>query len=100
MGANLELLARLLVDVRRPVDGEFLDPGRQGNRSANPGAGALGRGHDLLRRSVEHPVIERLQTDADVLRVHFVMSLPAWTGRLAPSAGRNASLGNRNDDAR
>src|SRR5271169_4014881 len=79
VGANLELLARFLVDMRRPVDGEFLDPGRQGNRSANPGAGALGRGHDLLRRSVEHAVIERFQTDTDVLRIH--VSNPCRPGR-------------------
>ena len=28
--ANFELLARLLVDVRRSIDSELLDPGRQG----------------------------------------------------------------------
>src|SRR5208283_6020622 len=68
--ANFELLARLLVDVRRTVHRELLDPRRQRDRPANPGAGALGRGHDLLRRSVEHTVIERLETDPDVSRVH------------------------------
>src|SRR5580658_1526 len=82
MGANFELLARLLIDMRRAVDGEFLDPGRQGYRSANPGAGALGRGHDLLRRSVEHAVIERFQTNSDVLRVHMSNSCrPGWGAR-------------------
>src|SRR5271166_5187220 len=101
--ANLELLARLLVDMGRAVHREFLDPRRQWNGSANPGAGALGRGHDLLRRSVEHSVIERLETDSDVLRVHVSNPWPARMGRMAaPSmfAGREALLGDRDDDSR
>src|SRR4051812_32029548 len=32
---HLELLARLLVDVRRAVDGEFLDARRKGNGAAD-----------------------------------------------------------------
>src|SRR5262245_622427 len=47
VGAHLELLAALLVDVRRSVDGEFLDLGRQRNRAAHLSAGALGGSHDL-----------------------------------------------------
>src|SRR6478736_1063267 len=39
VGAHLELLTALLVDVRRTVDGELLDAGRQRNRSANLGTG-------------------------------------------------------------
>src|SRR5690606_40738749 len=34
VSAHLELLAALLVNVRRTVDGELLDAGRQRNRSA------------------------------------------------------------------
>src|SRR5256885_6409676 len=74
--AHLELLAALLVDVRRPVDREFLDSGRQRDRSAHLRAGALRRVDDFARRRVEDAVIERLEPDADVLAVHF-NSLPA-----------------------
>src|SRR5208282_2196935 len=84
VGANFELLARLLVDVRRSVHGEFLDPRRQRDRPTDPRAGALGRRDDLLRRSVEHSVIERLEADADVLRVH---DLDPW-----PRAGEARGL--------
>src|SRR6059058_4379575 len=45
--ADFELLARLLVDVRRAVDGEFLNLRRQGDRPAHGRAGALRRVHDL-----------------------------------------------------
>src|SRR5882672_10693857 len=50
---HLELLAALLVDVRRAVDREFLDPGRQRNRPAHLRACALGGCHDLARRRIE-----------------------------------------------
>src|SRR5215468_7646402 len=73
VGAHLELLAALLVDVRRPVDREFLDPGRQRDRPAHLRAGALGGRDDLARRRIEDAVIERLEPDPDVLAVHGLL---------------------------
>src|SRR5215510_4137151 len=73
VGAHLELLAALLVDVRRAVDGEFLDLGRQRNRAAHLSACALGGRHDLARRRIEDAVIERLEPDPDVLTVHGLL---------------------------
>src|SRR3546814_5714767 len=52
VGTDLELLAALLVDVRTPQHREPLDTGRQRDRSANAGAGALGRVDDLPGRLV------------------------------------------------
>src|SRR5271167_4736596 len=85
VGANFELLARLLIDVRRTVHGELLDPRRQRNWPADPSAGALGGGHNLLRRSVEHAVIERFEADADVLRIHGFKSLAGADGAENPA---------------
>src|SRR5271170_1894887 len=68
--AHFELLAALLVDVRRAVDGELLDLGWQRNRPAHLRAGALCRGDDLARRRIEDAVIERLEPDSYVLTVH------------------------------
>src|SRR5688572_21364591 len=48
--AGLELLHRLLVDVRRTVDRELLDARRQRDRAGNAGAGALRGFDDVLRR--------------------------------------------------
>src|SRR5215470_2849630 len=53
VGADLELLARLLVDVRRAVDREALDTGRQRNRSSHAATGATDRFDDLAHRLVE-----------------------------------------------
>src|SRR5262245_2803637 len=73
MRAHLELFAALLVDVRRPVDRELLDLGRQRNRAAHLRARALGGRHDLARRSIEDAVIERLEPDPDILAVHGLL---------------------------
>src|SRR5580700_6018513 len=70
MRAHLELLAALLVDVRRTVDRELLDLGRQRDRSAHLRTGALRRIDDLARRRIEDAVIERLEPDSYVLTVH------------------------------
>src|SRR6202012_2072117 len=72
--ADLELLARLLVDVRRTVDGETLDERGQRNRAAHGRAGALGGVHDLTGRMVQHPVVEGLEPDADILSIHLALS--------------------------
>src|SRR5262249_2529 len=74
MSAHLELLAALLVDVRRTVHGEFLDLGRQRNGSAHLRAGALCRIHDLARRRIEDAMVERLEPDADVLTINIVQT--------------------------
>src|SRR4249920_3255580 len=69
VGAHLELLAALLVDVRRTVDGELLDAGGRRNRSANLGTGTFRRVHDLAGRRIENSMVERLERDANVLAV-------------------------------
>src|SRR5690242_17304000 len=70
VGSHLELLARLLVDVRRTVDGELLDARRKGNGSANESTRAARRIGDVASRLVEHSMIERLQANPDILRFH------------------------------
>src|SRR6202011_1333148 len=68
--AHLELLAALLVDVRRTVDGELLDAGRQRNGSANLSTGPFRRVHDLTRRRIENSMVARLETYPNILAVH------------------------------
>src|SRR5260221_7490585 len=80
MGPDLKLLARLLVDVRRTQNGEFLDLGRQRDRTAYARAGTLGRADDLAGRLVEHAMIVRPQADPDILAVHCYV--PSCLSRL------------------
>jgi hypothetical protein len=53
VGADLELLARLLVDVRAAKDREFVDAGGERDRPRDASAGALCGVDDLARRLVE-----------------------------------------------
>src|SRR5580704_4835741 len=64
MRADLELLARLLVEVRRAQHGEFLDPRRQRDGTAHARPGAAGGLHDLAGRLVEHAMIVRPEANA------------------------------------
>src|SRR6195952_1894113 len=70
VGAHLELFTALLVDVRRTVDGELLDAGRQRNGSASLSTGTFRRVHDLAGTRIENSMVERLETDANILAVH------------------------------
>src|SRR6516225_9577969 len=70
VGAQLELITRVLVGMRRDEHGEALHLGRQRHRPLDGRAGALGRLHDLARRAVDQAMIERLQADTDVLVCH------------------------------
>src|SRR5581483_3021358 len=72
--ADLELLPRLLVDVRGTVHGEAFDVRGQRDGTRDPPAGAADRLHDLPHRLIEQPVIVRLQADADLL-VHSARSI-------------------------
>src|SRR6516162_11785925 len=73
MGADLELLARLLVDMWRAQHREFLDFGRQRDRTTDARTGPFGSIDDLASRLVENAVIIGPQANADVLIVdcHF-----------------------------
>src|SRR5690606_5941330 len=68
--AHLKLLPALLVDVRRPVHRETLDPRRQRDRPPHLCACAFSGVHDLARRCIQYSMIERFKPDADVLAVH------------------------------
>src|SRR2546430_966333 len=68
--ADLELLARLLVDVRRAQHAVLVDLGGQRDGPRHLGARALGRVDDLAGRLVQQPVIVGLEADAD-LRCHL-----------------------------
>ncbi len=68
--AGLELLHRLLVDVRGAVDREFLDASRQRNGAGNAGSGTLGGFDDVLGRLVNDPIVETLELDANSLAFH------------------------------
>src|SRR5690606_14595166 len=57
---QLELLAALLVDVRRAEHGPALNARRERDRPANPRAGLLRRTHDIRRSLIDHRVIETL----------------------------------------
>src|SRR5262252_4395389 len=65
--ADLELLPRLLVDVRRTQHRPLVLRRGQRNRARQPRAGALRGVDDLTGRLVEHPVVVRLQPDANLL---------------------------------
>src|SRR5712691_8032961 len=69
--ADLELLARFLVDMGRAQHRELLDLGWQRDRAAHPRSGPL-RGIDALAgRLIEHAMIVRPEADADVLVVAY-----------------------------
>src|SRR5271168_67687 len=50
MSSYFKMLARLLVDVRRAVDGEALDTSRQRDRTRHAAAGAPNSIHDFANR--------------------------------------------------
>src|ERR1700732_5058020 len=81
MSPYLELFARFLIDMRRPVDAEFLDLRRQRNGAPHLGARPLRRRDNLLRRGIEDSMIECLEANANILAVHLMKSLPAGRGR-------------------
>src|SRR5256885_4987670 len=70
MRADLELVAGGLVDVRRAQEIEALLARRQRHRAAHDRTGALRRIHDLERRLVDQPVVERFETNSDALALH------------------------------
>src|SRR5215472_13416602 len=68
--AHLEVLARVLVLVRRPDDAVHVLLRGQRDRPGNPRASARHRVNDLPRRAVDDLVVIRLEPDADLLSRH------------------------------
>src|SRR5579864_175028 len=74
VGAQLELVARVLVGVRRDEHREALHLGRQRHRALHGRTGALRGLDDLACGRVDQAMVERLQADADVLIRHGLLS--------------------------
>src|SRR3954449_12296057 len=96
VGAHLEVLAGVLVLVRRADDAVHVLLGRQRHRAGDLGTRAGDGVHDLARRGVDHLVVIGLEPDADLLSRHrslssFVSCLrvpsarPGWAVRCTPS---------------
>src|SRR5262249_18013069 len=88
--ADLELLTRLLVDVRRAIHGEAFDVRRRRN---GPGDAATRLTHgldDLLHRLIEQAMVVVLEPYPDLL-VHGFVGSPACS-QLAPALSLLASL--------
>src|SRR3954464_11441052 len=92
VGAHLELLAAFLVDVWRTVHREFLDLGRQRDRTTHLRARALGGVDDLAGRRIENAVIERLEPDPDILAVHELLLRQGGRGSRAPKPRSHYSM--------
>ncbi|MEY4165705.1 MAG: hypothetical protein RL419_1547, partial [Actinomycetota bacterium] len=68
--AHLEVLSRVLVDVRSADDREAVLVGRQRNGSTHSGGGTSDGLDDFARRLVDDLVIKRLEADADTAVSH------------------------------
>ena len=75
VGPHFEMLAALLVDVRRAQHANPIDLGRQRNGAADERAGALGRIDDALGGLIEDRVIVGFQPDTNFLLRHDVVML-------------------------
>src|ERR1700742_39927 len=80
--AHLEVLARVLVLVRRADDAVHVLLGGQRHRPDDPSARAGNRLHDLARGRVDRLVVVGLEPDADLLSRHG--GLPSLSLRLVP----------------
>src|SRR5689334_14385883 len=114
VGAHLEVLAAVLVLVRRADDAVDVLLGRQGHRAGDLRARTGDRVNDLARRGVDHLVVIGLEPDADLLSRHssqFVLTTrtaksdvtrratPIASLRPTPAVGRVAPCSTQHDTA-
>src|SRR5580704_10051673 len=66
VGPDLELLARLLVDVRPSEDGVARDVRRERDGAGDARAGSFGGLDDVVGRLVEQLMVERLEANANL----------------------------------
>ena len=85
MRPHLELLATFLVYMWRAIDGEFFNPSRQRDGTANARSRPLGRRYDLAGRRIEHAMIEGFEPNSDILTAHVSSFLSsAFRGTIQP----------------
>src|ERR1700733_703931 len=89
MCADLKLLPRLLVHVRRTQHAVFVLHGGQRNRPGNLRARALGRVHNLARRLIQNAIVVSLQPYANSFFSNHSVTL------LTPPAIREERSGGR-----
>src|SRR5882724_1317856 len=77
VGTDLELLARLLVDVRRAVHRVARDVRGERDGSHDSRSRPPRRVHDLVGGRVQDAIIERLQADPDLLVDHWLALTPS-----------------------
>src|SRR5205085_9770729 len=81
VGPHLELLARFLVHVRAAQNRIARYLRGQRNRSRHFRSGALRRVDDLRRGLVEHAVVVRFESDADLFVHHFLFAFKEQLSR-------------------
>lgn len=79
---NLEVLHRLLVNVRTADHAEFADSSRQGDRSADASARAFARFADLDGRLIQNPVIISPYSNSYCWQSTHILSLKKIVSRL------------------
>src|SRR6188508_92651 len=76
---DFKLLAGLLIGVRRALNREFLDAGRQGDWSHNFRATTTHRFHDFRHRLIQHAVIEPAEPDPNsLIHLHHAILSLSW----------------------
>src|SRR5688572_19330504 len=72
--AHLELLARLLINVRAAENRVPLDAGGDGDGAAHAGVRPLGVVDDFLRRRVKRPVVVGFHPNSNPIASHLIPS--------------------------
>src|SRR5690606_18581104 len=78
VGAHLELLAALLVDVRAAQNGVPLDPRGERDGTADAGVAAPGPLPDLPAGCIQRPVVVGLHSNANPVARHRCLPSCAW----------------------
>src|SRR6185437_16970955 len=79
VGAQLELLPALLVDMRTAEHGPPLGLDGKRDWTRHLGAGLLGRADDVRRGLIQHHVVEGFESDSDLLRHrNLAMGYESW----------------------
>src|SRR5712691_12508629 len=90
VGADLELLAGVLVDERAADHRELFDARRQRHRTGNRRPGPLRGLHDLRRGLIDQLVVVRLQADPNALLGHGLAASLSTHVRCASARARGA----------